>query len=62
MKGAALPFLVAPAIVSGISLAQAASEPAAQFLVWHHSPRFGQEGRGGFQGCTGESVRLYLAA
>ena len=31
MKGAALPFLVAPAIVSGISLAQAASEPAAQF-------------------------------
>jgi hypothetical protein len=31
MRGAALPFLVAPAIVSGISLAQAASEPAAQF-------------------------------
>ena len=31
MKGAALPFLVAPAIVSGISLAQAASEPTAQF-------------------------------
>jgi hypothetical protein len=30
MKGAALPFLVAPAIVSGISLAQAASEPTAQ--------------------------------
>jgi hypothetical protein len=30
MKGAALPFLVAPAIVSGISLAQAANEPMAQ--------------------------------
>jgi len=31
MKGAALPFfLVAPAIVSGISLAQAANEPTAQ--------------------------------
>jgi hypothetical protein len=31
MKAAALPFLVAPAIVSGISLAQAANEPTAQF-------------------------------
>jgi len=31
MRGAALPFLVAPVIVSGISLAQAASEPTAQF-------------------------------
>jgi hypothetical protein len=30
MKGAALPFLVAPAIVGGISLAQAAGEPTAQ--------------------------------
>jgi hypothetical protein len=30
MKGAVLPFLVAPAIVSGISLAQAANEPTAQ--------------------------------
>lgn len=30
MKAAALPFLVAPAIVGGISLAQAANEPTAQ--------------------------------
>jgi hypothetical protein len=30
MKGAALPFLVAPVIVGGISLAQAASEPTAR--------------------------------
>jgi hypothetical protein len=30
MRGAALPFLVAPAIVSGISLAQAANEPMVQ--------------------------------
>jgi hypothetical protein len=29
MKGAALPFLIAPAIVSGISLAQAGNEPTA---------------------------------